>query len=192
MPKNQGHGQARTLNTEQLDSIADACPPHIRAVCQTCRYPACRISEALALEWANVGSTDIVIPKRKTKGKLKTRTIPLHPRLSEELSTWRIAWAQKYGREPAKEDPIFPGRNGPPTTLSRFAMDRALRKACGNVGIDGVSLHSFRRSSLTAANDAGIHHRVLCELSGHSSMDMLSRYLDVKDSQKREAALAFG
>ena len=184
MPKNQGHGQARTLSTEQLDSIANACPPHVRAVCQTCRYLACRISEALALQWVNMGSTDIVTPKSKTKGKLKTRSIPLHPRLPEELSTWRNAWAQQYGREP--------GWNGPPTTLSRFAMGRALRKACGNVGIDGVSLHSFHRSSLTAANDAGIHHRVLCELSGHSSMDMLSRYLDVKDSQKREAALAFG
>ena len=192
MPKSQGHGQARTLSTEQLDAIADACSPEARVACQTCRYLACRISEALALQWGNVSSTDVVLYKSKTKGKLKTRTIPLNPRLAHEIDVWRQVWKEKYGREPEKSDPIFPGRKGPPSTLTRYAMDRALRRPCEKACIDGVSLHSFRRSALTAANDAGINHKVLCSLSGHSSMDMLSRYLEVKDEQKRAAALAFG
>ena len=34
--------------------------------------------------------------------------------------------------------------------------------------------------------------RVIQSISGHSSLEMLQRYLDVKDEQKRAAALAFG
>ena len=118
MPKSQGHGQAQTLSTEQLDAIADACSPEARVACQTCRYLACRISEALALQWGNVSSTDVVLYKSKTKGKLKTRTIPLNPRLAHEIDVWRQVWKEKYGCEPEKSDPIFPGRKGPSSTLT--------------------------------------------------------------------------
>ena len=89
MPKSGGSGQALTLSTEQLDSIMTECPPKLRAVLSTTRFTACRISEALSLKWSNVTATDVVVPKQITKGKKKTRTIPLNPKLAEELKQWK-------------------------------------------------------------------------------------------------------
>ena len=76
--------------------------------------------------------------------------------------------------------------------MTRRNVDYALRDACKKIGIEGVSTHSFRRSALTAASDKGVPLRVLQSISGHSSLEMLQKYLDVKDESKRQAAMAFG
>jgi len=58
-----------------------------------------------------------------------------------------------------------------------------------------VSSHSFRRSALTAAHQAGLPLRALAELSGHQSLASLQRYLDADAAraQAEEArSLLFG
>ena len=76
--------------------------------------------------------------------------------------------------------------------MTRRNVDYALRAVCKKLDIEGASTHSFRRSALSAASDKGVPLRVLQSISGHSSLEMLQRYLDVKDEAKRSAALAFG
>ena len=87
---------------------------------------------------------------------------------------------------------MFPDARDQSKHLQRQSVDRALRAACKALNIEGASTHSFRRSALTAASDKGVPLRVIQSISGHASLEMLQRYLDVKDQQKREAALAFG
>ena len=192
MPKTNRSGQSSTLSPEHLDAIMSEVNPIVRAVLSTCRFTAARINEALSLKWENVTSTDIVIPKAVTKKKMKTRTIPMNPRLWEELSSWKTAWPSVVGRDPHKADLIFPGRKNQAVHLTRQNVDYALRAACKKLCIEGCSTHSFRRSALSAASDKGVPLRVIQSISGHSSLEMLQRYLDVKDEQKRAAALAFG
>ena len=192
MPKRGGCGQALTLTTEQLNSVMNECPPKLRAVLSTTRFTACRISEALSLKWSNVTATDIVVPKVITKGKKKTRTIPLNPKLDEELRRWREIWVVEYKKEPEPTDFLFPGCNGVSEHYSRKTVDKHFRAVCKKLNIEGASTHSFRRSALTAASSAGIPLRHVQLLSGHSSLDMLSRYIDVSDSQKRAVSMAFG
>ena len=119
MPKSGGCGQALVLSTDQLDSIMSECPPKLRAVLSTTRFTACRISEALSLKWSNLTTTDIVIPKAVTNGKKNTTTIPLNPKLAEELNAWRAMWPTHFQKEPDPNDHIFLGRNGPPEHFSR-------------------------------------------------------------------------
>ena len=89
MPKTNRSGQALTLSSEQLDSIMAELSPKARAVFSLCRFTAARITEALSLKWENVTSTDIVIPKAITKKKMRTRTIPMNPKLWEEIAHWK-------------------------------------------------------------------------------------------------------
>jgi integrase/recombinase XerD len=59
----------------------------------------------------------------------------------------------------------------------------------GGVGIDGVSSHSFRRSALTAAHQAGLSQCEVAQISGHHSLAALERYLDQDAARvKAEAA----
>ncbi len=87
---------------------------------------------------------------------------------------------------------FFPGRRNQTHHLTRQNIDYALRTTCKKLGIEGASTHAFRRSALSAASDKGVPLRVIQSISGHSSLEMLQRYLDVNDNQKRKAALAFG
>ena len=123
---------------------------------------------------------------------MEPRTIPMNPRLAEALAIWKTLWADIHKRAPDCGDYLFPGRSDFAKHLTRRAVDYALRRACEHPGIEGASAHSFRRSALTAASDKGVPLRVIQSISGHSSLEMLQRYLDVKDDQKKQAALAFG
>ncbi len=156
MPKTNRAGQALTLTSEQLDSIMAELHPIARAALVTCRYTAARVTEALSLRWENVTPTDIVIPKAVTKKKMQTRTIPLNPRLGEELANWRARWAATYKREPERADFLFPGHRIFDAHLTRRNVDYALRAVCRKLGIEGCSTHSFRRSALSAASNKGV------------------------------------
>ena len=192
MVKSNRNGQAATLSAEQLDALADELAPAPRAVFSVCRFTAARVNEALSLKWENITQPEVVIPKMVTKKKIKTRSIPMNPRLWKELVDWKANWLENQGREPDKTDYVFPNARDPSKHMTRQAVDKALRVACSELDVVGASTHSLRRSALTAASDKGVPLRVLQSISGHSSLEMLQRYLDVKDEAKRAAAMALG
>ena len=192
MVKSKRNGQAASLSTEQLDTIAEELPAAARAVFSVCRFTAARVSEALNLKWENIMQSEVVIPKTITKKKMKTRAIPMNPRLWEELTNWKQKWTEAQNRAPDKGDFVFPNAKDASKHITRQAVDKALRRVCAELDVVGESAHSLRRSALTSASDKGAPLRVLQSISGHSSLEMLQRYLDVKDEAKRAAAMAFG
>ena len=98
MPKSDRSGQAAILSTEELDALMQLLPPFYRALFQTARFSAGRINEVLHLKWSNVYPDCIIIPKAITKKKVRTREIPLHPILKDELAQWRAKWPEVFGR----------------------------------------------------------------------------------------------
>ena len=180
-------GQSAILSSAELDRLFDVMTPRCRAALSICRYTAGRISEALALKWDNISNGYIVLEKAKTKTK-HTRQVPLQPRLQEELDRWFLTQTP----EPSRTDWIFSRTDGSKTQpIPRRTIDHALRTACKRAGLQGVSTHSMRRSALTSASDKGVPLRHIQSLSGHASLDCLSKYLQVTDGHKRAAALAF-
>ena len=116
----------------------------------------------------------------------------MNPRLWEELTNWKQKWTEAQSHAPGKGDYVFPNAKDASKHMTRQAVDKALRGVCAELDIVGASTHSLRRSALTSASDKGVPLRVLQSISGHSSLEMLQRYLDVKDEAKRAAAMAFG
>lgn len=168
------HGQAKILTSSEINMLFTEgfVTPRDRALFGICLYTGCRISEALALKWSDIGQGFITIRKATTKGKTATRQADIHQNLSTMLEEYRGL---------CKGDRLFPGRGT--EQLSRVAADGVLRQACKRCGIDGVSTHSFRRTALTRMNDAGISLRVIQEISGHTSLAVLQRYLAVSPGQ---------
>ena len=192
MPKCERSGQAAILTTEQFDALMEQTQPLGRAIFQTARGTAGRISEVLSLKWSNIYDDCLVFPKAITKKKVRTREIPLNPKLAEELRLWRATWSALYQRESTPNDFLFPLKGDFSRHVLRRFADRLLRVASAKAGINGVSTHSFRRTALTAASDAGLPVRHIMELSGHSNMNTLQLYLACTEKQKRAVAMAFG
>ncbi len=116
--------------------------------------------------------------KASTKGKLATRSIPVIEDLRQLLTNYYPIRGDVY---------LFPGRsNG---HLAEDSAARILREACKQVGIIGVSTHSFRRTALTQMSNAGIPLRVIQEISGHRNLEQLQKYMEVSDSQSSYTAM---
>ena len=192
MPKNNRSDKAATLPPEQLDTLMEELPLNVRSALSICRYTACRVSEALQLKWESITTEAVVIPRLITKKKMAMRSIPMNPRLVTIAQQWRSEWPAAFKQELAKSSFVFPGKRDFAKHLTRQHVDRVLRAACHKLDYEGVSTHSFRSSALTKASSEGVPLRVIQCLSGHSSLEQLQRYLDAKDEQKRQAALAFG
>jgi len=189
--KTNRYGQAAVLSAQQLDQLISALQGrHHQALAEVCRRTACRISEGRQLTWQCVTSSGITFPKTLVKGKLQSRSVPATPRLQQILSEWRGEWLRVNGREPLNGDFVFPGRFAGQCLSSRAFMD-ALQRAALETGLEGVSSHSFRRSALSSASEAGVPLAALRTLSGHQSLSTLQRYLEISQTAKEQAAAAF-
>jgi len=182
--KSNRYGQAAVLGTKQLDQLISALQGrHHQVLAEVCRRTACRISEGRQLTWQCVTTAGITFPKTLVKGKLQSRSVPVTPQLQQVLLGWRGEWSSIHGREPLNGDFVFPGRFAGQPLSSRSFFD-ALSKAAREVGLEGVSSHSFRRSALSSASEAGVPLAALRTLSGHADLGTLQRYLEISQTAK--------
>jgi len=127
------------------------------------------------------GAVSSVIELRDIAAKNGTgRLIPVHPDLRHALTAYRSAWT---GIGPV----VRSERGGPMTPLSAVVwFNRAFR----NVGLNGCSSHSGRRTFITRA--ARLVHRVggslrdVQLLAGHRSIRTTQRYIDGDSDVQRK------
>jgi integrase/recombinase XerD len=179
------HGRAKVLTQQEIQLIFSQGLDNDRdkTLFAVCLFSACRIRECVTLRTEDVYTpkgqvrAQFVIRKSNTKGKLATRSIPVIEDLRRLLADYYRLAGDVY---------LFPGRSK--GHISHDSAARILRQACQQVGIMGVSTHSFRRTALTQMSNAGIPLRVIQELSGHRNLDQLQKYLEVSDEQVLGAA----
>lgn len=181
--KVKGNGQARVLTTEELRLLFDEgfTTSRDKALFGICLYTGCRVSEALQLDTSDIRSGTLTLRKATTKGRHKTRVIEIQPKLAAIL--------EEYNPKPGI---FFPGMRGVTDHLTRYQADKILRAASKRVGLEGVSTHSFRRTALTMMSSAGVPLRHIQEISGHSDLGTLQRYLEVSPDQRRKALSVIG
>ncbi len=185
--KKDRKGRAKVLTSDQVDQVIKFLPSALhKTIALTLRISGARISEVIQLRWEDLDKEELQFPREITKKQLDTREIPIEEDYYNQMMIWKSEWAALKGRQPSKKDSIFPGRfNGSHITSRRFmyAHEGALERA----EISKATTHSYRRTQLTQLHKKGVPLKVVQSLSGHRSLDTLSRYLEVSDQDKREA-----
>ena len=177
------NGKATALTTDEFASLLNAAPsPRHRALWALQRWTAARISEALALTWADVAGGKVTYRRASTKTKV-TRQVPQVPALNAELAMYRHEWSTEHGHAPAPMERLFPAAGSTTSPMTRQAADKALRRTCQRLGLEGVSLHSFRRSAAQDAVNRGVLLHVVQAMTGHRSLGSLGEYLTATDAQ---------
>jgi integrase/recombinase XerD len=64
-----------------------------------------------------------------------------------------------------------------------------LREALSRLEIEGASTHSFRRTAITQMHNARVPIKHIQTISGHKTLAVLQRYVEVTE-QDQEAAIA--
>jgi integrase/recombinase XerD len=166
--KNDRHGKAKILTQAEIQLLFSQGFQKERdhALFGICLFSACRIREACTLRVTDAYDASgrvlprLTIRKANTKGKLATRSIPIIEDLRVLLTNYH---------PPANQPYLFPGRFG--GYFQPDSADNNLRKACKQVGLIGVSSHSFRRTALTLMSDNHVPLRVIQEVSGHRNLE---------------------
>jgi integrase/recombinase XerD len=96
----------------------------------------------------------------------------------------RLCWYQ-----PPHDGYLFPSPQIALAHLSDRAADAALRRAMKRSGLKGLgySTHSTRRGLINRMHEAGISIKVIQNITGHKSLSVLAGYIDVSESQRRNA-----
>lgn len=179
------HGKAKVLSPEEIQLLFNQGLTTLRDQClfAICLYTAARINEACTLRRVDVFDKkrkvrpELIIRKNNTKGKLATRCIPIGEDLRVLLAEYNPPVSQEF---------LFPGRWGK-GHINAMSASRILREAFDTIGIEGASTHSLRRTSLTTMSNNRIPLRVIQQVSGHRSLEVLEEYLAVRDDQVRGA-----
>ncbi|MBD2261133.1 site-specific integrase [Pseudanabaena sp. FACHB-2040] len=171
MAKVNRFGQAAVFSPDQLQDLwGELGQPHL-VISQICYYTAARIGEVLQLRAEDVKAGRIVYRASNTKTK-KTRTVEITRQLKEALDAADLP----------RSGFLFPS-SGQSGHLTPVAFEKALKRAAGLIGVDGVSSHSFRRSMATHLHLAGVPLRSIQRVTGHFTLASLERYLDIGSAE---------
>ena len=184
--------QAKTLTAQEIRKVLDyvatrAHAPRNRAMLLTMYYAGLRVKECASLRYEDVLDSEgkiraeIRLTAEQTKGS-KAATVFVSEKLRKELTTYvkshpcvkltdKLYYSQKRRAE---------GWNS--NTLCQF-----FHYLFKNVGIEGASSHSPRRTMITNLADKGVSARVLQSIARHANLSTTQAYIDVNDAMKRKA-----
>ncbi len=156
--------------TTLLVACADCRNPWIHPVVVFALETAARGGEILSLKWVDV---ELRAKTAKVMGKTGSRSIPLSP-----LCT---ALLQSLPR--SVDGRVFP--------VSIEALKQAYARAVTRCGIKNFTFHDLRHDALTRLAKQGLSVLELRAISGHTTANMLQRYVAI-DASDLAAKLATG
>ena len=121
---------------------------------------------------------------------MEARTVPIFPSLYDLLIKWKHQTELIKGQPVSPSDWVFVGRFGD-KPITRQAHGKQLQNTIERIGFKGVSSHSYRRSALSSASSKGLPLKAIQTLSGHKSLAVLSRYLEVSEEERKSVVQAF-
>ncbi|MDQ1678072.1 MAG: hypothetical protein QOC93_3216 [Actinomycetota bacterium] len=153
-----------------------------------------RIGETLAVLWSEVDleretveitSTVIRVKgvgllRKRTKSRAGQRVLP--------LPSWAVAMLRRrFVENPRLDEPVFPDDRG--GFRDRSNVQRDLREARGTKDLAWVTSHSFRKTTATILDEAGLSSRLVADQLGHARPSMTQDvYLGRKQVSQRAAA----
>jgi len=110
----------------------------------------------------------------------KERMIPISPRTAQAL--WR--YLAERG-EKRKAEALFLGKGGLP--LSRYGLLRLLERMGERADVEGATVHRFRHTFAIAFLRNGGNAFALQRMLGHSTLEMVKRYLAIAEADVESA-----
>lgn len=171
--------RTRILSFEEEIRLLAACEgrtAHLRAIIIVAVDTAMRRGELLKLcwKWVDLNERMIHLPGAITKTR-KPRTVAMTKRIYNEL---KVLWDE------STQDPdglVFGIK-----TNFKHAWESARKKA----GLDDLHFHDLRHSAATRLIAAGVPVAEAMKVTGHETLEMLSRYVNVNQDAIRNAAEA--
>ena len=161
-----GKARERALNDSERVKLLAECRkcknPWVAPVVEFALETAARRGEILSLRWAEV---NLSTATARVDGKTGTRTIP--------LSSRAVALLRDLPR--STSGVVFP--------VTIETLKQAYERAVARAGINDFTFHDLRHDALTRLAGLGLNILELRAISGHTTANMLQRYVRIDPSQ---------
>lgn len=170
------------LSRDDEPRLLDALPFRDRVLVIAAIDTLARANELLALRWTDDCQTHLTIWRSKTG---RSRKVPISSRLRRALDELR---AQTGGT-----GYIFAHRRRSSERNTVLYLRRMLRRACRKAGLpygraqQGLTFHSLRHTGATRLIEAGVSVRIVQEIGGWTTLQMLQRYTHPSEEAIRRA-----
>jgi integrase/recombinase XerD len=184
------NGQATPLDKDTYELISEKLPSELhRLFLAIAWYTGERPQAILKLDVNNVYQNCLLLQPRE---KIIFPAYSRKGRATREIFTHREVKLRLSAYQPPQSGFLFPSYSKD-KHLSRQAMDKAFRKAleAANLQNQGFSLYSCRRGFITHLYQKGFGIKTIQALTGHQSISSLIRYIDVTESQLKNAISNF-
>ena len=159
----EGKPRDRVLTDSERDDLIASCGdcanPWVLPVVVFALETAARRGEILSLQWSGVDFENSVA---EVNGKTGSRHIPLSPKCKAML--------EQLPR--SIDGAVFP--------ITIEAIKQAYQRAIRRAGIIDFTFHDLRHDALTRFAKMGFNILELRAISGHTSANMLQRYVNIK------------
>lgn len=166
------NGKDRRITDEEIDTICQTSEsPHLEALVRLALETGARRGELLALRWPSI---DL---KKRTARLDAGTTKNGHARVLP-LSSKAVAVLSSIPRHP--DGKVFDLRADSVTQAFSRAVEHARRtvgKDKGTGFLEGVTFHGLRHECLSRLAEAGWSATEIAAVSGHRTMQMVSRYV---------------
>ncbi|MFN0248726.1 MAG: hypothetical protein ACKV2T_17690, partial [Kofleriaceae bacterium] len=170
---------------ELISLVSDPRIPEVRRVLNALKgLAALRHGEAAGLRWSDYDITrtplgKFVVARSYEKERTKTqvsREVPVHPVLAAILGSWRDrGWSRTFGRDPAADDLIVPGRDR--KVWEAHDADDFFKEDLGTLGLRNRRGLDLRRTFITLAQVDGARRDLLKVMThGPAAADIVSMY----------------
>ncbi|MBM6778752.1 site-specific integrase [Collinsella tanakaei] len=168
-----------------------------------CLFTASRLSEMLALTWADVRDEGLYITKSMVKDTQQVKSTktcdervePCPAILIEALGKWKAIQRKEFAEKGLKwgpDTPIVSNRKGTHTLKTTY--EKWFRRSKAKYGLPAdFTIHGFRHTVTTILQkDVGTDIATTMSITGHKTMQMLKRYSHTDHQARREALDALG
>ena len=186
--------QAKVLSRKELQRLLDHVshgrhPQRDKVIVLLSFRAGLRSKEISGLTWSMVTDASgtladtIALPNRASKGRNGGRHIPMHDDLCEALATLMAARPDKVRHD----RPVVYSERADGFSPNSVAV--WFHEKYREIGIEGASSHSGRRTFITALAkkivEAGGSLRDVQQLAGHASLSMTQAYIEGDAAAKR-------
>lgn len=145
---------------------------------RACEIASLRINDVMGSD--GEAKHTVLLERWQTKGKQRQEAV-----ISEKLRKEITQYVREYRRYAAENAPLLVSQKG--GAFSSQTIQQVFRQLYKQVGMDGASSHSGRRTMLTKLAERGVHARVIQQIARHSSLSTTQRYIDVSPHLLRNA-----
>jgi integrase len=169
----ENNQRLRFLADTEIDTLLDACSPHLKPIAEVALHTGMRRGEVLGLKWEQIRNGFIYLKETKSG---KGRQIPINDQAARVFRELRK-------KNQLKSPYVFCDSKG-----NRFhEVKRSFTSACKKAGLEDFRFHDLRHTFASHLVMNGVGLKAVQELLGHADLTMTMRYAHLSQGHLQAA-----